>query len=177
MELKKATADGDGLKDAHTQLTGTYVDELPLAFRCNEMCVVSDGFAMKYGTAFTPYEHFAPWNVDDAGKPVKQPAAELVDQPIMLLLHGMFRHDRFIDLLFGYVVFARGDDGPVKRIAKPHQYFAVEEAVPRRSRRCAATAGPGLSGTPRDRASRWRWSCTPTKCSPTRRSATRRSWC
>ena len=59
--------------------------ELPLAFRCNVVCVVSDGFAMQYGTAFTPFEHFAPWNVDDDGVPVKQPAAHLVNQPVMLL--------------------------------------------------------------------------------------------
>src|SRR5580704_15870456 len=129
IELKKASAGGDDLKSAHTQLTGTYVAELPLAFRCNVVCVISDGFAMQYGTAFTPFEHFAPWNVDDDGKPIKQPAADLVDQPIMLLLHGMFRHDRFLDLLFGYVAFARNADGMVKRIAKPHQYFAVAEAV------------------------------------------------
>ena len=78
IELKKASADGDDLKDAHTQLT-TYVDELPLAFRCNVVCVVSDGSGALYGTAFTPFEHFAPWNVDDDGEPVKQPAAELVE--------------------------------------------------------------------------------------------------
>ena len=143
IELKKATADGDGLKDAHTQLTGTYVDELPLTFRCNAVCVASDGFAMKYGTAFTPFEHFAPWNVDDEGKPVPQPAADLVDQPIMLLLHGMFRHDRFVDLLFGYVTFARDENGPVKRIAKPHQYFAVEEAV---RKTVEAVRGDGRAG-------------------------------
>jgi hypothetical protein len=143
IELKKASVGGDDLKSAHTQLTGTYVAELPLAFRCNVVCLVSDGFAMQYGTAFTPYEHFAPWNVDDDGKPVKQPAADLVDQPIMLLLHGMFRHDRFLDLLFGYVAFARDADGMVKRIAKPHQYFAVAEAV---RKTIEAVRGDGRAG-------------------------------
>jgi type I restriction enzyme R subunit len=143
IELKKASADGDDLKSAHTQLTGTYVAELPLAFRCNVVCAVSDGFAMQYGTAFTPFEHFAPWNVDDNGQPVDQPAAELVNQPIMLLLHGMFRHDRFLDLLFGYVAFARAADGPVKRIAKPHQYFAVAEAV---AKTVDAVRGDGRAG-------------------------------
>jgi len=143
IELKRATAGGDGLKDAHTQLTGTYVAEFPLAFRCNVACVVSDGFEMRYGTAFTPFEHFAPWNVDDMGTPVDQPAADLVDQPVMLLLHGMFRHDRFVDLLFGYVAFARGEDGPMKRIAKPHQYFAVEEAV---RKTVEAVRGDGRAG-------------------------------
>jgi len=143
IELKKASAGGDDLKSAHTQLTRTYVDELPLTFRCNVVCVISDGFAMHYGTAFTPFEHFAPWNVDDDGKPVKQPAAVLVDQPIMLLLHGMFRHDRFLDLLFGYVAFARDADGMVKRIAKPHQYFAVGEAV---RKTIEAVRGDGRAG-------------------------------
>jgi type I restriction enzyme, R subunit len=143
IELKKASVGGDDLKSAHMQLTGTYVAELPLAFRCNVVCVVSDGFAIQYGTAFTPYEHFAPWNVDDDGKPVKQPATDLVDQPIMLLLHGMFRYDRFLDLLFGYVAFARGADGIVKRIAKPHQYFAVAEAV---RKTIEAVRGDGRAG-------------------------------
>ncbi len=143
IELKKTTAGGDGLTEAHSQLTGTYVDEFPLGFRCNVVCVVSDGFAMQYGTAFTPFEHFAPWNVDDNGMPVDQPAAALVDQPVMLLLHGIFRHDRFLDLLFGYVAFARGDGGPVKRIAKPHQYFAVEEAV---RKTVEAVRGDGRAG-------------------------------
>jgi type I restriction enzyme, R subunit len=142
-ELKKASADGEDLKSAHTQLTGTYVAEFPLAFRCNAVCVVSDGFAMRYGTAFTSFEHFAPWNVDDDGQPVDQPAAALVNQPIMLLLHGMFRHDRFLDLLFGYVTFARGGDGPVKRIAKLHQYFAVAEAV---AKTVEAVRGDGRAG-------------------------------
>ena len=106
------------------------MDELPLAFRCNVVCVVSDGFGAQYGTAFTPFEHFAPWNVDDDGKPVKQPAADLTPTSrSCCCCTGMFQHDRFLDLLIGYVAFARDDDGLVKRIAKPHQYFAVAKAV------------------------------------------------
>ena len=58
-----------------TRSSRTYVDELPLAFRCNVVCVVTDGIGARYGTAFTPFEHFAPWNVDDDGEPVKQPPA------------------------------------------------------------------------------------------------------
>jgi type I restriction enzyme, R subunit len=55
----------------------------------------------------------------------------------------MFRHDRFLDLLFGYVAFARGDHGPEKRIAKPHQYFAVGEAV---AKTVEAVRGDGRAG-------------------------------
>ena len=61
----------------------------------------------------------------------------------MLLLHGMFRPDRFLDLLIGYVAFARAEDGLVKRIAKPHQYFAVSEAV---GKTIEAVRGDGRAG-------------------------------
>ncbi len=142
VELKKATADGGALKAAHAQLT-TYVDELPLAFRCNEICVVSDGPGALCGTAFTPFEHFAPWNVDDDGQPVKQPAVLDADQPIMLLLHGMFEHSRFLDLVTGYIAFARADGDLLKRLAKPHQYFAVVEAV---RKTIEAVRGDGRAG-------------------------------
>ncbi len=142
IELKKTTAGGSALKDAHAQLM-TYLEELPLAFRCNEICVVSDGPGALCGTAFTPFEHFAPWSVDDDGQPVKQPAVRDVDQPIMLLLHGMFGHARFLELVTGYIAFARADGGLIKRLAKPHQYFAVAEAV---RKTVEAVRGDGRAG-------------------------------
>ena len=128
VELKKAGDDSDGLKYAKNQLA-TYAKELPLAFRCNVVCVVSDGTSALCGTAFTPFEHFAPWNVDDDGEPVKQPPERDEDLPLVLMMYGLFQHERFIELLTGYVTFAQTEDGLVKRLAKPHQYFAVSRAV------------------------------------------------
>src|SRR5229473_75319 len=49
--------------------------------------------------------------------------------PLGLILHGLFEQGRFIELLKGYVAFARSDNGLIKRLAKPHQYFAVSKAV------------------------------------------------
>ena len=128
VELKKAGDDSDDLKYARNQLA-TYAKELPLAFRCNVACVVSDGTSALCGTAFTPFEHFAPWNVDDDGEPVRQPPERDEDLPLVLVIYGLFQHARFIELLTGYVTFARTEDGLVKRLAKPHQYFAVSRAV------------------------------------------------
>jgi type I restriction enzyme, R subunit len=127
-ELKKAGDDSDDLKYARNQLA-TYARELPLAFRCNVTCVVSDGTSALCGTAFTPFEHFAPWNVDDDGEPVRQPPGRDEDLPLVLMIYGLFQPARFIELLNGYVTFARTEDGLVKRLAKPHQYFAVSKAV------------------------------------------------
>jgi type I restriction enzyme R subunit len=128
IELKQAGDEHADLDGAHAQLM-TYVAELPLAFRCNFACVVSDGIRAQYGTAFTPFEHFAPWNVDHEGRPVKQPGATDADLALNLMLYGLFDRRRFIEMLGGYVAFAQEDGGLVKRIAKPHQYFAVSRAV------------------------------------------------
>ena len=91
VELKKAGDDSDDLKYARNQLA-TYARELPLAFRCNVACVVSDGTSALCGTAFTPFEHFAPWNVDDDGEPVKQPPERDEDLPLVLMIYGLFQH-------------------------------------------------------------------------------------
>jgi type I restriction enzyme R subunit len=144
IELKKA---GDGqatLEDAYAQLM-TYVDELPLAFRCNVVCLVADGIRARYGTAYTPFEHFAPWNVDDEGTPIPQPPAPGHDEDlaINLALHGLFRPDRFVELLNGYVAFAYADSKLIKLIAKSHQYFAVSKAV---GKTIEATRSDGRAG-------------------------------
>jgi type I restriction enzyme, R subunit len=128
IEVKKASDPRAELSEAHAQLM-TYVEELPLAFRCNAVCVITDGITARCGTPFTPFEHFAPWNVDDYGEPVPQPPRHDEDLAINLMLHGVFEHGRFIDLLTGYVAFARPEGKLVKRIAKAHQYFAVSKAV------------------------------------------------
>ncbi|MEU5909402.1 type I restriction endonuclease subunit R [Micromonospora sp. NPDC047527] len=142
IELKKAGDAYADLRGAHRQV-GTYVEELPLAFRANVVCLVSDGITARYGTAFTPFEHFAPWNVDDSGEPVPQPPKHDDDLALNLALYGLFTPRRFLELLRGYVAFADGGGGAVKRIAKPHQYFAVEKAV---RKTIEATRSDGKAG-------------------------------
>lgn len=68
-ELKQAGSKNADLPDAHAQFA-TYLREFPMAFRFAILNVISDGITARYGTPFTPLEHFAPWNVDDDGKQV-----------------------------------------------------------------------------------------------------------
>ncbi|MBA9002818.1 type I restriction endonuclease subunit R [Thermomonospora cellulosilytica] len=126
-ELKKMTDERATPEAAHAQLM-SYVRDMWQAFRCNVISLVSDGVSARYGTAFTPYNHFAPWNVDEGGEPVQQ-SGSWEESELSLALHGLFEQRRFIELLNGYVAFAQSDGGPVKRIAKPHQYFAVSKAI------------------------------------------------
>lgn len=131
IELKKAGRQSADVAAAHAQLQ-TYVRELPMAFRFAVLTVASDVVTAKYGTPFTPLNHFSPWNVDDDGNPVGTSATDDLDGPgtaLDHLLHGLFNQDRFLQILRNFVAFDRGAEGLIKRIAKPHQYFAVNKAV------------------------------------------------
>ncbi|WP_306369110.1 type I restriction endonuclease subunit R [Nocardiopsis sp. CC223A] len=132
VELKNASDPHATLARAHAQL-GTYAEEFPAAFRYNVLCLVSDGITAKYGTPFTPFEHFAPWNVDENGNPPTSPDFEYdpIDDPgpLALALRGLFEHARFLDLTRNFVNFTTSGSRHGKRIAKAHQYFAVTKAL------------------------------------------------
>ncbi|MGP5047528.1 type I restriction endonuclease subunit R [Glutamicibacter ardleyensis] len=130
MELKKSGSKTADVAAAHAQLQ-TYLREFPLAFRFCVFTFASDGLDAKYGTPFTPLNHFSPWNVDDDGVPVSpghsiDGAAVL---PIETAIAGLYNPTRFLQLLRSYTAFDAGAEGLLKRIAKPHQYFAVTKAV------------------------------------------------
>lgn len=132
-ELKQAGQAHATLASAHAQL-GTYLAEFPLAFRGCVATVISDGVTAAYGTPFTPLHHYAAWNVDDDGEPMK--LGEVIadtdyDTPLEVTLNGLGNQLRFLDLMRHYTAFDSGDFGLAKRIAKPHQYFAVSKALGR----------------------------------------------
>src|SRR5699024_5821182 len=153
MELKNAGSTA-GIGAAQAQIA-TYVRELPDAFRFCVLTVISDGVVAKYGTPFTPLNHYAPWNVDDDGA-VLTPFAGDADAAdgitvigaaatpaLAILLDGLFHRERFLQLLRGFVAFDADEDGLTNRIAKPHQYFAVTKAV---AATVEAVAGDGRAG-------------------------------
>ncbi|MFD8837031.1 type I restriction endonuclease subunit R [Streptomyces griseofuscus] len=145
IELKRAGDPNATLAAAHTQIQH-YVEEFPTAFRYNAVVLLSDGITAKYGTPFTPYEHFAPWNTDEFGARVDTVDAAAVhadadaDVPTGqdLALHGLFTQPRFLALVRSFINFVPAKR--MKRIAKPHQYFAVTRAADA-VRRAAATDG------------------------------------
>ncbi|WP_426516735.1 type I restriction endonuclease subunit R [Diaminobutyricibacter sp. McL0618] len=130
VELKKAGSASTGVAPAHAQLQ-TYLREFPTAFRFCVFTLASDGIDAKYGTPFTPLNHFAPWNVDDDGAPLQQPRIEgAVDVlPLDDALNGLYNQERFLQFVRNFTAFDEGSEGLFKRIAKPHQYFAVTKAV------------------------------------------------
>lgn len=130
-ELKQAGSKYADLPGAHAQFA-TYLREFPMAFRFAVLNVISDGITARYGTPFTPFEHYAPWNVDDDGNPVTfgHPVDDgHLGTELEFLIDGLFNPERFLQLLRNFTAFDAGADGLLKRIAKPHQYFAVTKAV------------------------------------------------
>ena len=166
VELKKAGAEHADHRHG-ARPAATYLREFPMAFRFCVFTIVSDGITARYGTPFTPLNHFSPWNVDDDGAsrqarrstwPTTGSASSW-----STCIDGLCNPERFLQLPRNFTAFDEDSDGLAKRIAKPHQYFAVTKAVGTHGRRRSrATARPASSGTRRARASRWRWSSTPT---------------
>lgn len=131
VELKKAGSATADIAAGHAQLQ-TYLREFPLAFRFCVFTLVSDGIIAKYGTPFTPLNHFSPWNVDDDGVPMAFGAASSdgdLTTGIEIALYGLYNQLRFLQLTRSFTAFDENAAGLHKRIAKPHQYFAVTKAV------------------------------------------------
>ncbi|MDR2723144.1 MAG: type I restriction endonuclease subunit R, partial [Cellulomonadaceae bacterium] len=130
VELKKAGDEHADLAKAHAQLDA-YLAEFPLTFRFSALTVISDGILAKYGTPFTPLNHYSPWNVDDDGVPYRPDPNVWAPQRFELddIVGGVLRPDRLLIMLRDFIAFDADADGLAKRIAKPHQYVAVTKAV------------------------------------------------
>lgn len=135
-ELKKAANPNATVGNAYTQLQ-TYLSEFPAVFRTVVATVISDGVDARYGTPFTPLNHFAPWNVDEHGDPVDDRGKGLEE-----LCYGLFEQRRFLDVVKHFVAFDHTEKVG-KRIAKPHQYFAVRKAL---AHTLAAVGSNGKAG-------------------------------
>lgn len=129
-ELKRAGSESADIASAHAQLA-TYLREFPMAFRFVVLSIISDGITARYGTPFTPLNHYSPWNVDDEGRQYRSDPDQW--EPVRLevedLVNGVCNQERFLQIQRDFVAFDQGAEGYAKRIAKPHQYFAVTKAV------------------------------------------------
>src|SRR5690625_1565522 len=132
LELKNPAAKGATLKSAWNQIQ-TYRHEIPSAFIPNAVTVISDGTTAAMSSYSGAFEHFAPWKTIEGREVVSnRPALEV-------LIKGVFEPSRFLDLLKNFIVFSdetvtdphsgQPTRSLVKRVAKYHQYWAVNAAV------------------------------------------------
>lgn len=132
LELKNPTTEHATLKSAWNQVQ-TYRHDIPSVFVPNAVTVISDGTSAAMSSYSGAFEHYAPWKTIEGREVVgNRPALEV-------LIKGVFEPKRFLDLLKNFVVFSdetvtdKSTGQPtralVKRVAKYHQYWAVNAAV------------------------------------------------
>lgn len=122
LELKNPADEHATLKGAWNQIQ-TYRRDIPAIFTPNALTAISDGTSAAMSSFSGGFEHYAPWKTIDGRDVVTNlPALEV-------LVRGVFEPSRFLDIVRNFVVFSDEGKGLVKRVAKYHQYWAVNAAV------------------------------------------------
>lgn len=122
LELKNPADEDATMKGAWNQIQ-TYRRDIPSIFTPNAVAVISDGITAAMSSFSAAFEHYAPWKTIDGREVVTgRPALEV-------LIRGVFDQRRFLDLIQHFTVFSDEPNGLVKRVAKYHQYWAVNAAV------------------------------------------------
>jgi type I restriction enzyme R subunit len=122
LELKNLAAENATMKGAWNQIQ-TYQRDIPSVFTPNAVTVISDGGTAAMSAFSGSFEHYAPWKTIDGREVItNKPALEV-------LIRGVFDPARFLDIIRNFTVFSDEPDGLVKRVAKYHQYWAVNAAV------------------------------------------------
>ena len=123
VELKVPGDEKATLRGAYDQLR-TYAAEIPALLAYNAVCVLSTGTQARMGPLLGAFEHYAPWKTIDGKRlaPAGTPEMEV-------LVRGVFDPARFLDLVRNFITFSDEHGVVVKRLAKYHQFHAVNKAV------------------------------------------------
>lgn len=130
IELKRANS-SESIRTAYEQIQG-YRRELKDTgtFATILVALVSDGIAARVGTPLTPWEHMAPWNADEHGVLLRKDARQ-DGRGLERMVHGALEPAHFLDLIASFLSYSAEESGAVNsvKLAKAHQYLAVNEAV------------------------------------------------
>lgn len=132
LELKNPADKNATLKNAWNQVQ-TYRKSIPGVFAANAVTLISDGTSAAMSSFSGSFEHYAPWKTVDGREVVTNlPALEVA-------IKGVFDQRRLLDILKNFVVFSEETvtdkksgqkiKALIKRVAKYHQYWAVNTAV------------------------------------------------
>ncbi|WP_100470532.1 type I restriction endonuclease subunit R [Mycobacteroides abscessus] len=132
LELKNLANEHATLKNAWNQVQ-TYRKDIPAVFVPNALVVISDGISAAMSSFTGGFEHYAPWKTIDGRDVVSGvPGLEV-------LIKGAFEPSRFLDIVKNFIVFSeetvtdkksgQKSTALIKRVAKYHQYWAVNAAV------------------------------------------------
>lgn len=123
-ELKSAVKEDATIEYAYNQVKNYQLD-IPTLFHYNAFNIISDGLHASMGTITADYTRYMEWKSQDGEPPTKDV------NPINILMDGVFRKERLLDIIRNYIVYQDIKGITVKIVAGYHQYFAVTKAVAR----------------------------------------------
>jgi len=123
IELKNPADENATIKNAFNYFQ-TYKNEIPSLFPYNEILIASDGIEARAGTLTADWEWFLPWRTIE-GKDVAPKGLPELE----VLIKGIFKKQRFLDLLRYFIVFEVDGADITKKMAGYHQFHAVNMAV------------------------------------------------
>jgi type I restriction enzyme R subunit len=127
IELKVPGEEGATLRGAWNQIR-TYAQQIPSLLAYNAVAMISTGTQARMGALGGPFEHYAPWKTIAGQKLAPAAIPELE-----VLVRGVFALGTFLDLVRNFISFSDEASGSatklVKKVAKYHQYWAVNKAV------------------------------------------------
>jgi len=119
IELK---ASHRNLKKAYDENLRDYKSTIPQVFWFNGLIILSNGSKSRVGTVSSEWEHFSEWKkINSEG-----------EQGIVSLetvIRAVCDRERLLDILENYTLFRDEKNGPVKIVAKNHQYLGVENVI------------------------------------------------
>ena len=124
VELKSPSREETDASAAYRQIRN-YIQEIPSLFIYNVFCVMSDMALSKAGTITSKEDRFMEWKTRDGIEETK----DFIDYDTFFV--GMFKRDRFLDLIKNFTCFSVDVAGSAKILAGYHQYFAVKKAIDR----------------------------------------------
>lgn len=123
IELKNPADEKATINSAFVQIQN-YKNDIPQLFYFNEGCIIADGVFTEVGTISSGYHHFVEW---------KSMESEDKEAPLLgtteLMVQKMLNKATYLDIVRNFTVY--DDDGmeKIKKVAKYHQYYAVNAAV------------------------------------------------
>ena len=121
IELKNPADEEATIWKAYEQFQ-TYMQEISSLFAYNEVLVISDGTEARAGTITSDKQRFMPWKTIDGEE------APIVMPQIEVLLKGICKKERLLDLIRHFIVFEQ-EKMLRKIMAAYHQYHAVNKAL------------------------------------------------
>lgn len=135
IELKRSTISvSEGIAQNLTNQKDIFIQGF---FSTMQFCMAgNESEGLRYGTLLTPAKFYMEWKADGFKEHLEERSpmdvrisntCDTIENKLLKQIYAMFDKERFIDLLFNFVVFDKG----IKKVCRYNQYYGVKRAQSR----------------------------------------------